>query len=87
MNGSRVLQRRLGRISFYPELIQREGDFAVLHEPAPDVAGAHVLGAEEDYAGVDADDVCVDPAGFGIKGVDEAVLAVNLITELFAHRL
>ena len=58
-----------------------------MHEPAPDVGGAHVFGAEEDDAGVDTDDVRVDPVGLGIKGVDEAVLAVNLWTPTFAHRV
>ena len=70
-----------------PDAIHGERDFAVLHEPAPDVAGASVFGAEEDYADVDADDVGVDPAGFGIEGVDEPVLAVDLVAVLVVHRL
>ena len=58
-----------------------------MHEPAPDVAGAGVFGAEEDDAGVDAYDVGVDPAGFGVEGVDEAVFAVDLLAVLVVHRL
>ncbi len=48
-------------------------------------AGAHVFGAEEDDADVDSDDVCVDPAGFGIEGVDESILAVDLCAVLLVH--
>lgn len=58
-----------------------------MHEPAPDVAGAGVFGAEEDDAGVDANHVGVDPAGLGIEGVDEAVLAVDLVAILVVHCL
>ena len=62
-----------------------QGDLAVLHEPAPDVARAHVFGAQEDDAGVDSDHVGVDPAGFGVEGVDEAILAVNLCSVFLIH--
>jgi len=58
-----------------------------LHEPAPDVAGAGVFGAEEDDAGVDANHVGVDPAGLGIERVDEAVLAVGFLTVPVVHCL
>ena len=51
------------------------------------MATAHVLSAEENYADVDANDVRVDPADLGIKGVDESILAVNLLTVLFTHCL
>src|ERR1051326_87684 len=70
----------------YPNTIQRQRHFAILHEPAPDVAGAHVFGAEKNDADVDADDVCIDPAGFGIEGVDETVPAIDLLAILLSHR-
>lgn len=62
-----------------------QGDFGVLHEPVPNLSRAHVFGAQEDYAGVDADHVRVDPAGLRVEGVDEAVLAVDFGAVLFMH--
>ena len=76
------------RCAFYkPDAIHGERDLAVFHEPAPDVAGAGVFGAEEDDADVDADHVGIDPAGLGVEGVDEAVLAVDLFAVLVVHGL
>ena len=61
-------------------------DLTILHEPAPDVSRAHVFGAQEDDAGVDADDVGVGPGGLGVEGVDEAVLAVDFWAVPGVHR-
>src|ERR1043165_6545692 len=77
-NVSRILQQ--------PNSRQRERYLAVLHEPTPDVAGTHVFGAEKNDAGVDTDDVSVDPTGFGVDGVNESVCAVDLLAVLLSHR-
>ena len=66
--------------------MHRQRDLAVAHEPAPDVFGAHVFGAEEDDTDVDADDVGVGPAGLWVEGVDEAVFTVDLGAVLVEHR-
>ena len=60
-------------------------DLTILHEPAPDVSRAHVFGAQEDDARVDADDVRVGPAGLGVEGVDEAVAAVDFGAVTIVH--
>ena len=57
--------------------IQGRRDLAVHHEPAPDGGGAHVFGAQENDADVDADDVSVGPAGLWVEGIDEAVATVD----------
>lgn len=69
-----------------PDSVERARNLAVLHEPAPDGASAHIFGAEKNDAGVDADDVGVDPASLGIEGVHKAILAVNPLPTL-VHRL
>ena len=58
----------------------------VSHEPTPDVFGAHVFGAQKNYAGVDADDVGVGPTRLGVEGVDEAVLAIAFGAVSGVHR-
>lgn len=67
------------------DALHRKRDLGVLHEPAPDVPGAHVFGAQEDDAGVDSDHVSIDPARFGIERVYEAILPVNLCAVLLIH--
>src|SRR6185295_11568127 len=62
-------------------------DLPILHEPAPDVSGAHVFGAQKNYAGVDSNYVGVGPGGLRVEGVDEAVFAVDFRAVLIKHRL
>ena len=69
-----------------PTLIKCSGYFAILHEPAPDVSGSHVFGAQENDAGVDADDVGVGPGGLGVEGVDEPVPAIDFGAVPGVHR-
>jgi hypothetical protein len=63
------------------------GDFVVAHEPAPDIAGAKVFGAEKCDAKIDADDVGVNPTVVWIEGVYETVAIVNLISPTGMHGL
>ena len=72
-------------VAHQSDAVQGAGNFAVLHEPAPDVAGEHVLGAEEDDTGVDADHVGINPVRFRIEGVDETVFAVNPRSPALVH--
>ena len=65
--------------------LHRQWNLAIPHEPTPDVASVHVFRAQENDAGVDSDNVCVDPTRLRIEGVDEAVLAVDLRAVLFMH--
>ena len=68
------------------DALHRLRDLTVLHEPVPDVAGAHVRGAQQDYADVDPDHIGIDPTGLRIECVDKAVLAINLCAVLLVHR-
>src|ERR1051326_7456245 len=76
----------LTRILQQPNSRQRERYLAILHEPAPDVAGTRVFGAEKNDAGVDTDDVSVDPTDFGVEGVNESFFAVYLPAVLPSQR-
>ena len=69
-----------------PDRLQRAGNFRVAHEPAPDVAGAQILGAEDCDADINADYVGVYPSVIWVKGVGEAVPAVNFRPEFVVHR-
>ena len=69
-----------------PDRLQRAGNFRVAHEPAPDVAGAQILGAENCDADVNPDYVGIDPAVIRVKGVGESVPAVNFRPEFVVHR-
>ena len=69
-----------------PDPVERAWDLAVLHEPAPDVAGTHVLRAQQNDARVDSDHVCIRPTGIRIEGVYETILSVDRAAPAFMHR-
>lgn len=82
-----MIKRPMFLFRLQPYSTQGAGDFAVSHEPTPDVSSAHVFGTQKNDAGVDADDVGVDPGGLGVEGVDEAVAAIDFGAVPIVHRL
>jgi hypothetical protein len=61
------------------------GDGGVGHEPAPDISGQQILGAEQSDADVDADHIGIEPFLGGIEGVHKSILAIDVIFEMIAH--
>src|SRR5258705_11601402 len=87
---SSFAKRRLqhsSRIVFdEPDSLHRLRNLAVLHKPAPNVPGPHIVRAQENYACVYTDYVAIKPSGLWIKGIDKSILTIDPATKLSVHR-
>jgi len=61
------------------------GDGGVGHEPAPDISGQQILGAEQGDADIDADDIGIEPFLGGIECIHKSILAIDVVFEMIAH--
>ena len=56
-----------------------------MHEPAPDIAAAQVLGAQQSDSYIDADDIRVHPAVVRVEGVRKTIAAIDALAEFVFH--
>jgi len=63
------------------------GNLFIEHEPAPDVTGSQVFGADQSYANVDADNIRINPPIIRIEGIDKTVTIINAISPPLVHCL